>query len=96
MSALTLRLSEKLDHQIRALAEQQQLTRSDFARRALENYVKQNQQELALAAMIKAATAIQASADLQNHEKEINHEFESTDMDLSVTLAESEPMDWWK
>lgn len=96
MPALTLRLSDQLDHQIRQLAEQQQLTRSDFARRALESYVKQTQQALSLKAMIQSAKAIQESDDLQEHLLEIERDFESTDQDLTVTLAESEPKGWWK
>ncbi|MGE4503013.1 MAG: hypothetical protein AB7D03_09095 [Thiomicrospira sp.] len=96
MSALTLRLPDSLEQQIRDLAERQQMTRSDFARRALERYVQQTQRELALQAMVEAAQSIQQSALLQQHIAEMNNEFSATEADLVLSVAEAEPQGWWK
>lgn len=96
MSALTLRLPDSLEQQIRDLAEHQQMTRSDFARRALESYVQQTQRELALQAMVEAAQSIQQSALLQQHIAEINNELSATEADLVLSVAEAEPQGWWK
>jgi predicted transcriptional regulator len=100
MSALTLRLPDSLEQDIRDLAERQQMTRSDFARRALESYVKQTQQTLALQAMIEAAQAIQHSPQLQQHIAEMTSEFSPTEADLALSVAEDEADNasagWWK
>lgn len=96
MSALTLRLSDSLDEKIRELAERQHLTRSDFARRALESYVQQTQRELALQAMVEAAQSIQNSPLLQQHIAEMDNELSDTEQDLALSMAEQEPQGWWK
>jgi predicted transcriptional regulator len=96
MSALTLRLPDSLDQQIRDLAERQQLTRSDFARRALESYVKHIQQELALQSMVNAAQAIQGSSHLVQHLNEITQDFATADLEAIQRVAEDEPQGWWQ
>lgn len=96
MSALTLRLPDSLEQQIRDLADRQHITRSDFARRALESYVKETQQTLALQAMVEAAQAIQTSTQLKQHVSEMDKELSDTEQDLALSVAEQEPQGWWK
>lgn len=91
MSTLTLRLPESLEHQIRDLAARQQLTRSDFARRALERFVQQTQQELALQAMVEAAQSIQSSPLLQQHIAEMSDEFSATEVE-----PDKAEKGWWQ
>jgi predicted transcriptional regulator len=100
MSTLTLRLPDGLDQQIRKLAERQHLTRSDFARRALERFVQQTQQELALQAMVASAQAIQASPLLRQHISNISDDFSATEADGLLSVAEADPdnasQGWWQ
>ena len=97
MSALTLRLPANLDQDVRDLAARQHITRSDFARRALEFYVKQTQQDLALKSMIEAARAINQSEDIQRHLADMTNAFSSTEADMALSLPkDDEDNNWWK
>ena len=92
MSALTLRLSDSLAQKISSLAAQQQISLSDFARNALENYVQQVQQELQLQEMIKAAQSLQQNPKLAQELKQQTAELESQNTRLEAESTEG----WWR
>lgn len=96
MSALTLRLPDKLDQQIRDLASVQHMSLSDFARTALEVYVKQTQQELALQEMVAAAQAMQSHPEIAKGVAELNQELSVTDVDLNAHSVQEPETGWWK
>jgi predicted transcriptional regulator len=97
MSALTLRIPANLDQDVRELAERQHITRSDFARRALEFYVKKTQQDLALKSMIEAARAIHKSEDLRQHIIDLSKDFSSTEGDMALSFSKDDKdNNWWK
>jgi predicted transcriptional regulator len=85
VSAITLRIQDSLDQQIRDLAAKQKVSLSDFARTALENYAKQVQQELQLKEMIVAAQSMKQQLELDNE-----FDFDNT------TLATESNEGWWQ
>ena len=91
MSAITLRVQDSLDQQIRELAAKQQMSLSDFARNALETYVKQVQQEMRVQEMVKAATAMQQNPDIKQSIAKLTLEME---FDNASTLEDDQG--WWK
>lgn len=98
MSALTLRLQDSLDQQIRTLAAQQQISLSDFARNALESYAKQVQQELQLQDMIKAAEAMHQNPMIGPEVASLTQEFDFDNAELSgLDPANADDQQgWWR
>lgn len=94
MSALTLRISDTLDDQLRDLANAQSLSRSEIARIALENYVKTAQKEIALTAMIQAVQKLNENPKAQETHRKLNESFAVTEGD---GLEKNEEITgWWK
>ena len=92
MSALTLRLQDSLNQKIRQLANQQQISLSDFARNALETYTKQVEKELQLQEMIKAAQAMQHNPIIA---EEVNQLTQALDFENEHQDDETQ-QGWWK
>lgn len=101
MATLNLRLPDSLDRQLSALAAQTQQNRSDLARAALEQYVRDQERERLMAEMEAAFRVLATSPEARAESIAIAEEFlplenEALDFVEGREPGDAEPEAWWK
>jgi len=101
MATLNLRLPDSLDRQLSALAAQTQQNRSDLARAALEQYVRDQERDRLMAEMEAAFRVLATSPEARAESIAIAEEFmplenEALDFAEGRELDNAEPEAWWK
>lgn len=101
MATLNLRLPDKLDRQLTALAAQTHQNRSDLARTALEKYLRDQEQERLMAEMVEAAQFLATNPEARAESLAIAEEFlpldnEALDLAEGRKPGDPEPEQWWK
>ena len=101
MATLTLRLPDKLDKQLTALAAQTHRNRSDLARTALEKFLCDQEQERLMAEMVAAARFLATNPEARAESLAIAEEFlpldnEALDLAEGRKPGDPEPEQWWK
>ena len=101
MATLNLRLPDKLDRQLTALAAQTHQNRSDLARTALEKFLRDQEQERLMAEMVEAARFLATNPEARAESLAIAEEFlpldnEALDLAEGRKPGDPEPEQWWK
>lgn len=101
MATLTLRLPDDLDRQLTALAAQTHRNRSDLARAALENFLRELERKQLMDALVAEAKAAYADEAVRQHARRIAEEFlpldnEALDLAEGRKPGDPEPERWWK
>jgi Ribbon-helix-helix protein, copG family. len=101
MATLNLRLSDKLDRQLTALAAQTRQNRSDLARTALEKFVRDLERERLMADMVEAARFLATNPEARAESIAIAEEFlpldnEALDIAEGRKPGDPDPEPWWK
>ena len=101
MATLNLRIPDKLDRQLTALAAQTQQNRSDLARTALEKYLCEQERERLMAEMEAAFRFLATNPEARAHSIAIAEEFlpldnEALDIAEGRKPGDPEPEPWWK
>ena len=101
MATLSLRLPDKLDRQLTALAAQTHQNRSDLARTALEKFLRDQEQERLMAEMVEAARFLVTNPEARAESLAIAEEFlpldnEALDLAEGRKPGDPEPEQWWK
>ena len=101
MATLNLRLPDKLDRQLTALAAQTHQNRSDLARTALEKFLRELERKQLMDALVAEAKAAYANEAVRQHAREIAEEFlpldnEALDIAEGRKPGDPEPAKWWK
>ena len=101
MATLNIRLPDKLDQQLTALAAQTQQNRSDLARTALEKYLREQAQERMMAEMEAAFRFLATNPEARAESIAIAEEFlpldnEALDRAEGRKPGDPEPEQWWK
>ena len=101
MATLNLRIPDKLDRQLTALAAQTQQNRSDLARTALEKYLCEQERERLMAEMEAAFRFLATHPEARAHSIAIAEEFlpldnEALDIAEGRKPGDPEPEPWWK
>ena len=101
MATLTLRLPDSLDKQLTALAAQTHQNRSELARAALENFLRELERKQLMDALVSEAKAAYADEAVRRHAREIAEVFlpldnEALDIAEGRKPGDPEPAKWWK
>lgn len=101
MATLNIRLPDKLDQQLTALAAQTHQSRSDLARTALEKYLREQAQERMMAEMEAAFRFLATNPEARAESIAIAEEFlpldnEALDLAEGHKLGDPQPEQWWK
>ena len=101
MATLTLRLPDNLDKQLTALAAQTHQNRSELARAALENFLRELERKQLMDALVFEAKAAYADEAVRRHAREIAEVFlpldnEALDIAEGRKPGDPEPAKWWK
>lgn len=103
MGTLTLRLPEKLDTRLSECARQEDTSRSELARTALEKFLREMEREKLLAGMVKAAQFLAANPKARAESAAVAEAFLPLDIE-ALDIAEgrksgdpeTEPELWWE
>ncbi len=93
MATLNLRLPERLNQKLSALAAQTHQNRSDLARTALEVYLQAQERERLIAEMEAAFRVLATNPQACAESAAINAEFVSIGDELS---SDTDAETWWK
>lgn len=101
MGTLTLRLPDNLDMRLSEMSRQENSTRSELARTALEKFLREMERDKLLAAMVEAAHFLASNPEARAESMRISAEFSAADseaLDLAegIEPGDSEPEKWWK
>ena len=90
MSALNLRIPDQLDHQLRLIAEQNQMSLSEFVRQTLQEALIRMEKEQQLQEMEVAATWMAQSTAYQTQQQEFENDYLITESDFEKLLRSQE------
>ncbi len=101
MATLNLRLPDSLDRQLSALAAQTHQNRSDLARAALEQYLRDQERERLMAEMETAFRVLATNPEARAERIAIAEDFlpldnEALDLAEGHKPGDAEPEPWWK
>lgn len=99
MSALTLRLPEKLDARLSEFAKLEDISRSALARAALEKFLREMERERLLTGMVEAARFLAVNPEARAKSTATAEEFLPLDveaLDIAEGRKSGEPEPWWK
>ncbi len=105
MSTLTLRLPDNMDQQLNELAARKQLNRSEVARTALEQYLREQERERLMSEMVAAFRVLATNPEARAESIAIAEEFLPLDneaLDIAEGRKPGEPWPeelgdiWWK
>lgn len=99
MSALTLRLPEKLDARLSKFAKLEDISRSALARAALEKFLREMEREKLLAGMVEAARFLAVDSEARAKSSAIAEAFLPLDieaLDIAEGRKSGETEPWWK
>lgn len=101
MATLTLRLPDRLDRQLTALAAQTHQNRSELARAALEGFLSELERKQLMDALVAEAKTAYADKAVRQGALEIADEFlpldnAAWDMAEGRKPGDPEPKPWWK
>jgi metal-responsive CopG/Arc/MetJ family transcriptional regulator len=105
MSTLTLRLPDSMDQQLNELAARKNLNRSELARAALEQYLREQERELLMSEMAAAFRVLATNPEARAESIAIAEEFlplENEALDIAEGRKPGEPWPeelgeiWWK
>jgi len=105
MSTLTLRLPDSMDRQLSELAARKHLNRSELARTALEQYLREQERERLMSEMAAAFSVLATNPEARAESIAIAEEFLPLDneaLDIAEGRKPGEPWPeelgeiWWK
>lgn len=98
MGTLTLRLPEQLEARLSLFAKQQDSSRSELIRTALEQFLRDKEREKLLADMVEAARFLATNQQARAESASICAEFSDADSETMALVEKDEARteQWWK